>query len=195
METSMNSLYEALSPSTLAALNLHLQKYPLAGSLRDIVDCAVTDWLARQSSLGEAVPGAGYRWKNLFLPAGTELRLEYNSSTHHARVIGDDLVFEGQRVSPRRMLMQLTGLTGNAWYWITVRLPGERQFVRARALRARLNQTPAPAQPNVTGVERRLADALERLERVTAERRRTLPPRQDTDNEYDPALGCSPFDS
>ncbi len=184
----MNGIRDAISPATLAALLAFTQAHPLAGTLTHILDEAVADWLARQTIDGQADTGAGYRWKCLFLPSGTEVRIEYSRVTYHAKVIGDDLIFRDKPVSPRQMLLQLTGLTGNAWHWLMIRRPGERTFARASVLRAKLQRSCAPASalPYPLAIERRLADALERLERISGERRRAMPRRLNDFSEIGP---------
>jgi hypothetical protein len=50
------------------------------------------------------------------------------------------MIFRGRAVSPREMLMLVTGLSSNAWQWIFVRRPGDQHFVRASVLRAQVER-------------------------------------------------------
>jgi hypothetical protein len=139
----MNDRRDVISAHTLGALLVFCKVHPDAGNVRDIIDEAVADWLVRHQVQTDAESGAGYRWKTIFLPAGTDIRLDYGGKGFHARVIGDELVFEGRAVTPRQMLMQVTGLSGNTWHWLFVRRPGEQHFIRADALRARVARAAA----------------------------------------------------
>jgi hypothetical protein len=136
----MNNREDIISTPTLAGLLVFCKAHPECGTVRDIVDEAVADWLARRASNFNVDSSLGYRWKSVFLPAGTEVRIDCLRQTFHARVIGDELIFRGEAVSPRQMLMRLTGLSGNAWEWIFVRRPGDKHFVRANALRMRVSR-------------------------------------------------------
>lgn len=94
-----------------------------------------------------APPGActgsrGYQWKELFLPDGTQLRMQSDGDVHHARVEGDRIVFEGKHVSPRQLTLAIAGNGRNAWRDLMLRLPGELHFrpatVHRRVAQARI---------------------------------------------------------
>lgn len=87
----------------------------------------------------------GYRWKNLFLPSGTRLEVRTQGQTHRARVDGDELLYEGQRVSPNGFVAACAGATRNAWREISLLLPGERYWKPAYVLRKEVAQAQALA--------------------------------------------------
>jgi hypothetical protein len=134
----MNERKGAVSTKTLGALAVYCQLNPGSGPIQAIIDEAVNDWLLRQKGRKVAESGHGLRWKSILLPVGTDVRIDYRGQAFLAKVEGDDLVFDGRVVSPRQMLLQVTGLSGNAWLWLHVRRPGDRHFVQAAALRRRV---------------------------------------------------------
>ena len=93
--------------------------------------------------------GRGYQWKCLFLPEGSQLRMHFLDKCHYAQVVGDDIVFEGERVSPRQMTIAIAGEGRNAWRDLRVRLAGDKYWRPASALRRQcLDQDrPAPTTP------------------------------------------------
>lgn len=198
----MNDRASCMSAGTFVALYRFQQANPLAGTLDAIVDEAVKQWLARQADVRGGIRSggqhadvldldeqhAGYRWKQLLLPPGTQLRIEAAGESYSAKVCGNALIFRGERVSPRQMLMELTGLSGNAWRRCWIRRPGDRYFAQACALRSRLQrEAVAEAPPSgVSAFEHRMARALERLEKLTVDRRSAMPRRLRAFAAHDP---------
>ncbi len=91
------------------------------------------DWkpeLLRQSS------ALGYQWKSLFLPDTTEVRMQYKSQWHYARVEGDKLVFEGQAVTPGRLANTVSGTSRNAWRDLWIKRPADAEWLLADDCRA-----------------------------------------------------------
>src|SRR6266571_730485 len=78
------------------------------GSDRDpvkTVEEAVNYWMEnvdwKEDLLSETIrSNQGYNWKGLFLPSRTLLRMRNDGTFHYAEVVGDDLTYDGQRVSP-----------------------------------------------------------------------------------------------
>ena len=126
---------QTLSPQLLAGLALHLRKKGSKLSLAQAASAAVEAWIeadtAAQSPAADPAPTQGYQWKSLFLPAGTELRMSTRESSYYARVVGDDIIFQGQRVSPRGMTLAIIGDGRNAWRDLWLLLPGERYWKQA----------------------------------------------------------------
>ena len=58
-----------------------------------------------------------------------------SGSTYHARVEGDDIVFNGRKVSPRGLTLAIAGEGRNAWRDLYIRFPGERHFLPASRCR------------------------------------------------------------
>jgi hypothetical protein len=79
----------------------------------------------------------GYQWKELFLPDGTELRMYSHDAVHRARVTGAAIFYQGRQVSPRQFTLAVAGEGRNAWRDLSLRLPGEKQFLPAGLLRRR----------------------------------------------------------
>jgi hypothetical protein len=77
---------------------------------------AIEDWIAQQQrkAASSGSSGGGYQWKGLFLPSGTRLRMWHGGGHHYAEVEGDNIVFEGRRVSPAQMANSVAGNTRNA---------------------------------------------------------------------------------
>ena len=102
---------------------------------------AIRLWMAK--SRDDAAPLHGYQWKQLFLPEATRLRLRSGDNWHGAEVVGDDLIFRGEAVSPNQMVQQVCGDARNAWLELWIRFPGEKNWTRAAQLRARQNELAA----------------------------------------------------
>jgi hypothetical protein len=99
---------------------------------------AITAWIEQQSApRAEESPAllGGYKWKLLFLPQGTKLRVVVKRKTFHASVIGDDIIFNGQATSPACLVNQLASTKRNAWKHIWLLLPGETQWLLAQSTR------------------------------------------------------------
>jgi hypothetical protein len=87
-------------------------------------------------ALAAEIPtAAGYQWKELFLPDGTDLRMSFENEVYHARVTGDAIVYQGRRVSPRQLTIAIAGDGRNAWRDLLLRLPGEKNWRPASLLR------------------------------------------------------------
>jgi hypothetical protein len=79
---------------------------------------------------------AGYQWKQLFLPAGTKLRASFGGKPSFADVVGDDVVCDGQAVSPSGFANRHGSGNRNAWKVIWLRFPGSEQWLLADVCRA-----------------------------------------------------------
>lgn len=144
---------------TLIALSTHLRDSACELSPGEVASQAIRAWLAIHAATSDAGPvnrgrfdagpansaneapvfGArGYQWKELFLPQGTDLRMQYNAEVHHARVVGDTIIHQGRSVSPRQLTIAVAGDGRNAWRDLTLRLPGEKHFRPACLLRRNL---------------------------------------------------------
>jgi hypothetical protein len=60
-----------------------------------------------------------------------------DDAVHHARVSGDAILYQGRPVSPRQFTLAVAGDGRNAWRDVSLRLPGEKQFLPAGLLRRR----------------------------------------------------------
>lgn len=108
---------------------------------------AIDQWIAaKRGQLLERVvaPDRGYRWKTLFLPEGTRLRMHCGGRSYDATVEGSDLIYEGRAVSPRQMTLSVAGKGYNAWRALWVLLPGAMRWRPASLLRREAEHQQAP---------------------------------------------------
>ena len=116
------------------------------GSMADpvsIVPLAIEYWLDnavwKTEDLVPAIPlssaDRGYRWKNLFLPHGTTVRMEYKRRFYYAKVRGDELVYDEQPISPSEFANRVTGTSRNAWRDLWIKRPGDQDYSLADTLR------------------------------------------------------------
>jgi hypothetical protein len=127
---------------------------------KEVAAQAINQWIATAKGQFPSLavtPSRGYQWKTLFLPEGSELRMRYGDHSFHARVEGDAIVYQGQRVSPRQMAIAIAGDGHNAWREFWILLPGETKWKPASLLRRESEQQP-PAQ-TVSPVEAMAAAA------------------------------------
>lgn len=191
-----------VDPNTVIALATYLASSGSAQSPGQAAACAIEEWLA--SRLPENAKAAsagprGYRWKCLFLPEMTQIRMVYNGLTYHAQVVGDDIVFNGKCVSPRQMTLMIAGDGRNAWRDLLLRYPGESHWAYAMVRRSALARQPAPApSPSesigaAAAMSQALKAALALVDRVNAEseqifERRTALRRRTVDRMADDCL-------
>ena len=150
----MNALGSQLAPRLLAELTMHLSKTGSKLSPAEAAAVAIRTWINTQqrppASATEPPSTRGYQWKSLFLPEGTELRMSTTGSTYHARVVGDDIVYNGRKVSPRGMTLAIAGEGRNAWRDLYLKFPGEAVLCRpavAAANRRASRPFPPPPRP------------------------------------------------
>ena len=77
----------------------------------------------------------GYSWKSLFLPHGTEIRMRYKGEYHYATVNGDEVLYEGNPVTPAVLANTITQSSRNAWRDLWIKRPGDREWNLAEDLR------------------------------------------------------------
>lgn len=82
----------------------------------------------------------GYLWKNkdadLFLPDGTQLRMPYKQKDYFAKVVGDQIMYEGKAFSPSNLVNEITGTSRNAWRDLWIKFPGDSDWKLADELRS-----------------------------------------------------------
>jgi hypothetical protein len=91
----------------------------------DVIEDAIEYWMENVSWKPELLTpvgdeARGYMWKNVFLPAGTMVRIRYEGEFYYAKVDGDHLIYNGERVSPNQFTTKVTGTSRDAWrdLWI-----------------------------------------------------------------------------
>jgi hypothetical protein len=77
----------------------------------------------------------GYQWKNLFLPEGTEIRMQYKGVYSYAKVENDELLYNGQPTSPSNLANTIAGSSRNAWRDLWIKRPGDSDWCLADELR------------------------------------------------------------
>lgn len=123
---------------------------------------ASRDWM--QKSRAAAMPLRGYQWKLLFIPERSRLRMSYEGDSYYAEVVGEEIIFRNQAVSPRQMTMKIAGDGRNAWRDLWILLPDEKHWAHAARLRDRLQQRaakqPLSAADAMTSAAKSMSDAL-----------------------------------
>ena len=77
----------------------------------------------------------GYIWKTIFLPHGTRIRMKYKNQTHYANVEGDELIFNGNSISPGKLTETISGSSRNAWRDLWIKRPEDKSWVLADDVR------------------------------------------------------------
>lgn len=85
----------------------------------------------------------GYQWKQLFLPEGTEIRMQYKGVYSYAKVEGDVITYKGQSVSPASLANTIAGSNRNAWRDLWIKRPDDREWRLAEECRAEEERTVA----------------------------------------------------
>ncbi len=141
-----------LTSATCLEIDAYLHDAHGRLSPSEIANLAIREWLAKPENTPAAAlehGSRGYQWKELFLPESTDVRMHYLGECFHAKVVGDALIFSGDRVSPRQMTLAVAGDGRNAWRDLSLRFPGNPRWKMAcvwrRELRA--NAHSAPASP------------------------------------------------
>jgi hypothetical protein len=139
-----------VAPDLLLELSNHLRVSESDSSFAEAIEAAIRGWIAADKQHHpQAVPHSrGYQWKSLFLPDATELRMTSGGSNFYARVIGDDIIFQGRSVSPRGMTLAIAGDGRNAWRDLWIKFPGESTWKIAICCRRDAQRTAAKPPPS-----------------------------------------------
>jgi len=153
----------AIRPDTLYQLLDHLRETGSPLKPAEAAEQALRAWLAnaREQRGDNGAILHGYRWKTLFLPEGSRLRVWLRHEHGHAEVIGDELIYDDRPVSPNEYVRHCAGPNRNAWELISILLPGAPKWIPATVLRRQAGVTPpdAPAEPPAAGPAVRLPPA------------------------------------
>jgi hypothetical protein len=81
--------------------------------------------------------GAGYQWKQVYLPEGTRLRASFGRKPYFATVTGTDIQCGDLTLTPSGFANLQGSGNRNAWKAIWLRFPGNEQWVLADVCRTR----------------------------------------------------------
>lgn len=120
----------------------------------EVVAFILKSWLGSEPG----VTNAGYQWKELFLPDGTELRMRYRGVYYYARIDSDKISYAGETVTPRGWALMVTGTVRNPWRDIWLRRGIHECWTRASMWRANAVWSPSLPQTDRRRYTRRIAD-------------------------------------
>jgi hypothetical protein len=81
--------------------------------------------------------GAGYQWKQVYLPDGTRLRASFGGQPHFATVTGTEIKSGDLTLTPSGFANLYGSGNRNAWKAVWLRFPGNEQWVPADVCRAK----------------------------------------------------------
>jgi len=135
----------AIPANTLFRLLQHANGHQTGPGASELAAIAIEEWLARTE--GAHVPGIrlhGYQWKTVFLPEGTQLRAWNRTGFAYAEVMGDNIVYMGEAVSPHEFICRCKGISRSAWAEVALLFPGENHWKRADDQRRAQARQPVP---------------------------------------------------
>src|SRR4051812_28263485 len=116
----------------MVALDVDFDVYKALTVRRATEDVTYNDVLRELLELGEkpaptASPKiAGWTWKGVFLPNGTELRAEYKGTAYTAKIVDGSWMQAGQTFgSPSAAAHAITQSGINGWWFWSVKRPGD----------------------------------------------------------------------
>ena len=105
----------------------------------EIVSVAIDYWLDNASWKSELLSESdtrGYQWKNLFLPSGTQIRMQYKGAYFYAKVDGDEIIYDGKPISPGSLANTIAGNSRNAWRDLWIKRPDDKEWKLADECRS-----------------------------------------------------------
>lgn len=105
----------------------------------EIVSVAIDYWLDNASWKPELLSASdtrGYQWKNLFLPSGTQIRMQYKGAYFYAKVDGDEIIYDGKPISPGSLANTIAGNSRNAWRDLWIKRPDDKEWKLADECRS-----------------------------------------------------------
>lgn len=112
----------------------------------DTIRVAIEYWMDNASWKQEALlPGVfdqekGYRWKQVFLPHGSLIRMKYKNRFYYAKVEGDVITYDNKSVSPSELANAITGTSRNAWRDMEIKRPNDAEWFLADFIRSQSEQ-------------------------------------------------------
>src|ERR1700741_160081 len=92
----------------------YLQEFGDERDPAEVVEAALTSWLCVARGELQEAEVRGYQWKRLFLPEGTELKMNYRGSNAFAKVVGDAIIYQGQPTTPNQVAAEVAGTASTA---------------------------------------------------------------------------------
>ena len=108
----------------------------------EIVSVAIDYWLDNASWKPELLSESdtrGYQWKNLFLPSGTQIRMQYKGAYFYAKVDGDEIIYDGKPISPGSLANTIAGNSRNAWRDLWIKRPEDKEWKLADECRSEVS--------------------------------------------------------
>jgi hypothetical protein len=127
-----------LPSDLLQALGEHTGHFWSDPAMESVICDAVRAWMKPAPAAAPSTTtssGAGYQWKNVFLPEGTKLRASFGHQPWSAVVEGAEIRYDGHSISPSRFANLQGSGNRNAWKAIWLRLPGSDEWILADAVR------------------------------------------------------------
>ena len=97
-----------------------------------VIGLAIDLWMIHaddNADLLEQTDTQGYKWKNLFLPASTQIRMQYKGEYFYAKVEGDSIIYNGKSISPSTLANTIAGGSRDAWRDLWFRRAVPRAFL------------------------------------------------------------------
>ncbi len=70
----------------------------------------------------------GYQWKSLFLPSDTQIRMSYKGKYFYAKVDSDQIIYNGESISPGSLANAIAGGNRNAWRVLWIKRPQDEEW-------------------------------------------------------------------
>lgn len=115
----------------------------------EIVSIAIDYWLDNASWKPELLfesDTRGYQWKNLFLPSGTQIRMQYKGAYFYAKVDGDEIIYDSKPISPGSLANTIAGNSRNAWRDLWIKRPEDKEWKLADECRSEV-ASDSPVKP------------------------------------------------
>ncbi len=77
----------------------------------------------------------GHIWEPISLPHGTLIRMKYKGEHHYAKVVGDQVIYDGKPTTPSKLANAIAGSNRNAWHDLWVKRPDDEGWIKADVLR------------------------------------------------------------
>lgn len=97
----------------------------------EVIAAAIDYWQDNASWKPELMSKSdnrGYQWKSLFLPEGTQVRMQYKGEYYYAKVEGDEIIYKGSPISPGSLANTIASSSRNAWRDLWIQRPQDSEW-------------------------------------------------------------------